>query len=129
MGKKKTEPVALPPGRLWPNMPSGSPLDIAVFGATGEWATGKTILGLSIAPGVHQSGEFEGQPRTLYLDYEESGGTYGGAGAHRVNVPQKLMAGEKLYTPVDLWKHFVAVTEAVKIGQYDVRVQGFGTSP
>ena len=73
---KSSKDFVLKPGRLWPDAPSGNPMEIEVFGATGEYKSGKTLLGLSIAPGVHpECHQFVGQPRTLYLDFEKSGGS------------------------------------------------------
>lgn len=113
----------LPPGRLWPNTPSGAPLSIEVFGATGDYASGKTLLGLSIAPGSHPEGHaFSGKARTLYLDFEKSGGTYGGTGCHRVDVPTKLLELKgNNYKPIDVALWFVdLLTEKLKPGQFDV---------
>ena len=112
----------LPPGRLWPDTPSGNPLEIEVFGATGEYKSGKTLLGLSIAPGVHPEGhDFAGQPRTLLFDFEKSAGTYGGTGCKRVDVPVVMM--EKFdgkYGPRQVYEWFQSQIEAVQPGQYDV---------
>lgn len=113
----------LPPGRLWPNTPSGAPLSIEVFGATGDYASGKTLLGLSIAPGSHPEGHaFSGKARTLYLDFEKSGGTYGGTGCHRVDVPTKLLELKgNNYKPIDVALWFVdLLTEKLKPGQFDI---------
>ena len=112
----------MPPGRLWPNAPSGAPIAIEVFGATGEYKAGKTILGLSIAPGVHPVGHwFAGRPRTLYLDFEKSGGTYGGTGAERIDVPTLLIkefAGK--YGPLQVFEWFQQVVANLAENQYDV---------
>ena len=122
MAKQKPTPTLLP-GRLWPNAPSGSPVEIEVFGATGEYKSGKTLLGLSIAPGPHPEGhEFAGKPRTLYLDYEKSGGTYQGLGCCRIDVPvvmQDHMKG-KPYRPLDVFKWFLEMLDHVKPNQFDV---------
>lgn len=123
MAKTKTE-VVIPPGRLWPDTPWGSPMEIEVFGATGEFATGKTILGLSIAPGVHPEGHpFAGKPRTLYLDLEKSGATYGGTGCKRIDVPAELarLHGPN-YTSKQVAEWFNALPGQLQPGQYDVIV-------
>lgn len=114
----------MPPGRLWPNTPSGTPVEIEVFGATGEFKSGKTILGLCIAPGVHPEGHaFAGKPRTLYLDHEKSGGTYGGTGAHRVDVPAKMLEMHpRSYTPLDVFNWFLGTIDRLQGGQFDVLV-------
>lgn len=121
MGKQKAE-VVIPAGRLWPDTPWGSPMEIEVFGATGEFSTGKTILGLSIAPGVHPAGHaFEGKPRTLYLDLEKSGTAYGGTGCKRVDVPSVLaQAFGPNYTAKQAAEWFNAVPTHVQPAQYDV---------
>lgn len=119
---KKIE-IAIPPGRLWPNTPSGAAIDIEVFGATGEYKSGKTLLGLSIAPGIHPEGhKFAGQPRTLYLDFEKSGGTYAGTGCRRIDVPATLMADKIDYTPLAVFQWFSRVVDKIEPGQYDVIV-------
>lgn len=120
MAKK---PIEIPPGRLWPNTPSGAPLNIEVFGATGDYKAGKTLLGMQIAPGSHPEGHaFAGQPRTLYLDFEKSGGTYGGTGCRRIDVPVKMqeLKGSQ-YRPIDVFMWFLdVVTTKLKPGQFDV---------
>lgn len=123
MARRKTETeIVIPPGRLWPDTPWGQPMSIEVFGATGEFATGKTILGLSIAPGVHPPGHaFEGQPRTLYLDLEKSGASYAGTGCKRIDVPAEMT---KVYGPdwtaKNVAEWFNSVPARVNPGQYDV---------
>lgn len=123
MAKTKAE-IVLEPGRLWPRTPWGSPMEIEVFGATGEFSTGKTILGLSIAPGVHPIGHaYAGQPRTLYLDLEKSGKSYGGTGCQRVDVPAEMTKalGAK-WTARQVAEWFNTVPGRVQPGQYDVVV-------
>jgi len=122
MGKAQ-KPIELPSGRLWPNTPSGAPLAIEVFGATGEYMSGKTLLGLSIAPGSHPEGHpFAGKPRTLLLDFEKSAGTYGGTGCCRIDVPAKMQEafGQKQYQPIDVFNWFVDLVGKVQPGQFDV---------
>lgn len=120
---KKIE-IVIPPGRLWPNTPSGAAVEIEVFGSTGEYKSGKTLLGLTIAPGVHPEGHaFSGRPRTLYLDFEKSGGTYGGTGCNRVDVPAKMVeAHPSGYRPLDVFTWFSAVVGKIQPGQYDVLI-------
>jgi hypothetical protein len=97
-------------------------MEIEVFGATGEFSSGKTIIGLSIAPGVHPEGhEFAGKPRTLYLDFEKSGTTYAGTGCERYDVPARI--AEKLgtnYTTRQVAEWFVSIPSQLKPGQFDV---------
>lgn len=120
MGKARE--IVIPPGRLWPATPSGALMEIEVFGATGEYKSGKTLLGLSIAPGVHPAGHsFAGKPRTLLLDFEKSAGTYGGTGAERIDVPAKLMEMYGgAYGPLQMFNWFVKHIDGVSVGQYDV---------
>ena len=120
--EKPVEAAARP---LWPNTPSGAELRIEVFGATGEYKSGKTLLGLSIAPGVHPEGHrFAGQARTLLLDFEKSGGTYGGTGCQRIDVPQKLLDAQGgTYRPLDTFCWFRDLVEQkLRPGQFDVIV-------
>jgi hypothetical protein len=115
--------IALLPGRLWPNTPSGAPIEIEIFGATGEHWSGKTVLGLSIAPGVHPEGHpYAGKPRTLVLDYEKSSGTYGGTGAQRIDVPTVMMSRvtARPYTPLDVFVWFMELLERLQPQQFDV---------
>ena len=121
MSKAKAE-VVIPAGRLWPNTPWGAAMEIEVFGATGEFATGKTILGLSIAPGVHPEGHpFAGQPRTLYLDFEKSGATYQGTGCKRIDVPAEMLRlyGPN-YTAKQVAEWFNLLPSKLKQGQFDL---------
>jgi hypothetical protein len=129
--KRKSVPYELPDGRLWPNTPSGSKFEIEVFGATGGFGAGKTILALSIAPGSHPEGhEFAGKPRTLLGDFEKSGGTYGGTGCHRIDVPGEMQrrftdpATGKIrpYRPIDVFEWFLDLIDHVQPGQFDVIV-------
>lgn len=123
MAKVKAE-IVIEAGQLWPKTPWGSQMQIEVFGATGEFATGKTILGLSIAPGVHPgSHEFASKPRTLYLDLEKSGATYGGTGCLRIDVPAELakLHGAN-YTAKQVAEWFNLLPSKLKPGQFDVIV-------
>ena len=123
MAKAQQKKPEIPAGRLWPLTPSGAELSIEVFGATGEYSSGKTLLGLSIAPGVHPEGHaFVGKPRTLLLDFEKSAGTYGGTGCHRLDVPAEMqkLHGEKNYQPLDVFAWFVDLISKIQPGQFDV---------
>lgn len=137
MAKSKIE---LPPGELWPKTASGAQVQIDVFGATGDYASGKTVLGGSIAPGPHPAGhEFAGKPRTLYLDFEKSGCTYGGMGWRRIDVAQQMQDRfqdpktgiVKNYTPLDVFEWFAGSSRAgampgiidkLRPGEYDVLI-------
>ncbi len=107
---------------LWPK---GVVID--VLGLTGPYASGKTVFGLSIAPGVHPEGHpFAGQPRTRYDDLEKSGATYQGFGAYRMDWPTEMVS-EKMrakYTrgvrPIDIFQEWYSSIKTIKPGQYDV---------
>ena len=108
---------------LWPNTPSGAPVAIEAFGATGAYQSGKTLLGLSIAPGPHPEGHaFAGKPRTLYLDFEKSGGTYTGAGCKRLDVPAVMLELHKgqPYAPMAVFEWFVKLIGDLPAGRFDV---------
>ncbi len=101
--------------------PLGIPVEI--MGITGDLNSGKTILALSIAPGKFGGDSpHAGKARTLYLDFEKSGGTFGGAGAERVDVPTQMRAafGDRAYSPVDVFHWFRAYVLSVPAGRYDV---------
>ena len=118
----KAREFTLPPGRLWPNTPSGNPLEVEIFGSTGEFQSGKTILGLSIAPGKQPAGHaFAGKGRTLYLDLEKSGATYGGTGCDRIDVPAEMVKlyGTK-YSQRQQAEWFNSLPSRLNPGQYDV---------
>lgn len=132
--RKKSE-YEIPPGKLYPNTPSGAELAIEVFGATGEYKAGKTLLGLSIAPGAHpdklpdgSDHPFAGKPRTLYLDIEKGGGSYGGTGCKRIDVPiemQRIYTNEQTglvedYKPIDVFGWFERLIGNLQPGQFDV---------
>lgn len=124
MAKQQKADVVVSTGQLWPKTPWGSQMQIEVFGATGEFSTGKTLMGLSIAPGLHLAGHaFAGQPRTYYLDLEKSGTSYAGTGCERIDVPAVLVklygAG---YTAKQAAEWFNGIPARVKPGQYDVCV-------
>lgn len=121
MAKHEKTEVVMEPGQIWPRTPWGSQMQVEVFGATGEFATGKTILGLSIAPGVHPEGHpFAGKPRTLYLDLEKSGATYGGTGCHRIDVPAELAKVHGAnYTAKQVAEWFNELPSKLKPGQFD----------
>ena len=127
--KRKAVEYKLPPGKLWPNTPSGAEMAIEVFGATGPYESGKTLLGLSIAPGAHPEGhEFAGKPRTLCLDFEKSSGTYGGTGCKRIDVPGEMLklftddqTGKvREYKPLDIFEWFLRLIDRLPPGRFDV---------
>ncbi len=117
----KSKEFTLTSGRLWPQTPSGNEIEISVLGATGELNAGKTLLALSIAPGLHPEGHaFSGQPRTLYLDLEKSGATYSGTGCKRIDVPAELAkAYGAQYTAEQAATWFNTLPTRLKSSQYD----------
>lgn len=106
---------------LYPNAPSGTPIQIDVFGCCGEYQSGKTLLGLTIAPGKFPEGHpFAGQARTLCLDFEKSSCTYTGTGAEIVDVHTEMMATKPNYSAADIFVWFRAKIESMPAHRYDV---------
>ena len=102
------------------NLPLGMQCD--VVGLTGAKWSGKTIFSLSIAPGKQPEGHpFAGGDRTLYFDFEKSGGSYEIEGCHRVDVPVELRKkfGLGVYKSIDVFKWFQEQVMAVPAGKYD----------
>lgn len=93
---------------LWPNG-----LQIEVIGLTGDYASGKTLFGLSILPG----------PQTLIYDTEKSSGLYQSLGFVRVDLPDLLLKkhGGK-FTPMDAFLFWREHVRSLKPGQYRVIV-------
>lgn len=113
-------------GRLWPNTPSDQVLEIEIIAVCGELSSGKTIFGLSIAPGVHpEDHKYAGMPRTAVLDLEKSSATYADSfGCHRIDVPDEMMKlhgkTDKPYTAVDVFLWFAKWIEDLEPGRFDV---------
>ena len=110
---------------LWGAAPNGEPLKIEVIGGTGGYASGKTVFGLAIAPGKHPAGHsFAGNPRTLYLDFEKSGGAYESIGCERIDVPSLMMEQKsgREFSPMEVYEWFVQKIEQINPSQYDVIV-------
>jgi DNA-binding protein Fis len=100
--------------------PLGMP--VPIIGITGEVYVGKTILALSLAPGVHAKGHpHEGQPRTLYIDFEQSGASYTGTGCKRLDAPAELrtLFGNRTMQPVDVFKWFRDLVGKIPADTYD----------
>ena len=87
---------------------------IEVLGLTGEFASGKTLFSLTIAPG----------PDTLAFDLEKSNATYQpDLGFTRVDVPaQMLRVRPNGYKPADTFEWWLAQVRAVSPGRYRVIV-------
>lgn len=91
---------------LWPQ-------PIEVIGFSGEFASGKTLAALTIAPG----------PDTLCYDNEKSSGTYQSLGFHRVDVPAEMLRLKPAgYRPIDTFEWWLQHVRAVPPGKYRVIV-------
>lgn len=92
---------------LWPN-----DTRIEVIGLTGDYASGKTLFGLTIAPGKD----------TLVYDTEKSAGTYQSLGFDRVDLPAALLGKFKgsAYKPIDLFEFWLASVRSIEPGRYRV---------
>ncbi len=95
-----------PPDSLWPNG-----VKIGVIGLTGEFASGKTIFGVSISPG----------PSTRVYDMEDSSGTYAALGFDRVDVSGEMVRRfPKGYKPIDLFQWWLESVRAIPAGKFKV---------
>ena len=92
---------------LWPN-----DTRIEVIGLTGDYASGKTLFGLTIAPGKE----------TLVYDTEKSAGTYQSLGFDRIDLPTALLGKFKgsAYKPIDLFEYWLASVRSIDPGRYRV---------
>lgn len=106
--------------KLFPPTPSGADIRLAVIGGCGEYQSGKTLFGLTIAPGVHDDGPYQGKSRTLCLDFEKSATTYTGTGADILDVNDRLTANKPGYTPRDVFLWFREIIESIAPERYDV---------
>jgi hypothetical protein len=110
---------------LWPKTKSGTQMELPIIGATGAYQSGKTLWGLSIAPGVHPKGHpFEGQPRTLVIDFEHSSASYGGTGARRIDARHELrrIIDNRPIQPIDIYLWFRSFISKIKPDEYDCLV-------
>ena len=86
---------------------------IEVVGLTGEYASGKTLFALSIAPGKD----------TLIYDTEKSSGTYQSLGFDRVDVPAEMLRHKPAgYKPIELFTWWRDHVRSIQPGQYRVIV-------
>lgn len=100
--KEKEQAVTSQP--LWPH-------PIPVIGGTGEYASGKTLFGLTICPG----------PQTLVYDTEKSSESYLALGFDRVDVPAEMVRRfPRGYKPIDLFGWWRDHIRAVPAGKYRV---------
>lgn len=110
------------PQPLWGTNPKGNPVRIPILGLTGENKAGKTLFALTIAPGKFP----DGNPRTLYYDFEESGANYDYDQTTR-NVQQSMTdlfttpdGICKPWRPIDVFRWWYDDQAKIKAGQYDV---------
>ena len=91
---------------LWPR-------PIPVIGVTGEYASGKTLFGLSVCPG----------PGTLVYDTEKSSESYEALGFDRVDVPAEMLRlHPRGYKPIDTFKWWRDHVRKISPGKYRVIV-------
>lgn len=101
MSAAATTPAA---ASLWPQ-------PIEVLGLTGEFASGKTLFGLTIAPGKD----------TLIYDMEKSSATYQSLGFDRIDVPSEMLRSHPNgYRPIDTFEWWLASVRAIPPGKYRV---------
>lgn len=91
--------AAAPPRPLWPNNQK-----LEIIGLTGEFASGKTLFGLTIAPA-----------QTLVFDTEKSCGPYEQLGFTRVDLTK--LANLK---PIELYEKWLAGVKKIQPGAYRV---------
>jgi hypothetical protein len=93
--------------KIWPKG-----VKIEVLGLTGDFASGKTLFGLSIDP-----------RKTLLYDFEKSAGTYESLGMERIDVPTLMLEKHpKGYAPVDVFRWWLKHITAIEPGKYSVIV-------
>jgi hypothetical protein len=122
-----TKLYTLVDGELWPRTPRGNRMDIEIVGGTGEYKSGKTLFGFSIAPGEFTSGPFAGKPRTKVYDLEKSSSTYSGARVDRTDVydlvTSKFRGADgkvKNFSIIDVFNILLGDIETIKQSQFDV---------
>jgi hypothetical protein len=92
---------------IWPN---GTKIE--VLGVSGAYSSGKTLFTLTIDP-----------QRTLYFDFEKSGGTYEALGIKRVDVPGELNKQyPKGYSPKQAFEYWYKCVLAVNADEFSVIV-------
>lgn len=108
--KGSTSPINSKPTEREPLWPNG--MAIEVIGLTGEFGVGKTIFGLSIAPGKE----------TLVYDMEKSSSVYQSLGFARIDMADEMLKrfGNKIYQPEDLYAAWRESILAITPGKYRV---------
>lgn len=90
---------------LWPKNRK-----IEIIGLTGEYASGKTLFGLTIDPA-----------RTIVYDTEKSSGSYEGLGFARVDIADDMLRRYPGgYKPIDTFNYWLSSIRMLKPGQYRV---------
>ena len=109
---------------LWAKAPSGRIIDIPILGVCGEFGSGKTLFGASIAPGNHPEGHpYAGKPRTGIIDVEMSSATYEGSalGFERFDLPAMLMKNRSGgFTPIELFEACRKLIDSIPNERFDV---------
>lgn len=109
---------------LWAKAPSGRIIDIPILGVCGEFGSGKTLFGASIAPGNHPEGHpYAGKPRTGIIDVEMSSATYEGSvlGFERFDLPAMLMKNRAGgFKPIELYEACRKLIDSIPNGRFDV---------
>lgn len=84
---------------------------IEVLGLTGEFESGKTLFGLTVAPGS----------ATLAYDMEKSNATYTSLGFTRVDVPTEMLKAHPAgYKPIETFEWWLAHVRAIPPGRFRV---------
>ncbi len=111
---------------LWAKAPSGRVINIPILGVCGEFGSGKTLFGASIAPGNHPPNHpFAGKPRTGIIDAEMSSTTYEGSALafERFDLPAMLMQNRASgFTPIELYEKCRSLIDSIPNDQYDVLI-------
>lgn len=105
-GREVGRAVVAPPATapLWPQ-------PIPVIGLTGDYASGKTLFGLTICPGGS----------TRVYDTEKSSESYQTLGFDRVDVPQEMLARFKgRHKPVDTFQWWRDHVRSIEPGRFRV---------
>lgn len=95
------------PTPLWP-------VPLPIMGVTGEYASGKTLFGLTIDP-----------PHTLCYDWEKSSLSYTSLGFERIDVPSEMLKQfpkSRAYKPIDTFNWWRDHVRAIEPGRYRVIV-------
>ena len=98
---------------IWGNNSHGQPVVIPVIGITGKYQSGKTLFGLSIAPGGN---------RTRCYDLELSASGYRGLEFDYLdtNAQMRSLFGTKPYLPIDLFRWWYKSVQAIEPGKFAV---------